>query len=245
MSKEKTNFHYVIETELQAGTASSSCTKFIIWYSSSRLSGERWKDSGQWTTFSDLCSSRRKGTCRYWPWNLMTLAPRNRVDALFFILIMLMIDQCRVSGNMSSAYCGCPRTAWAGDEPFSRGRGEAWGNFICTDQSWVCTTSLCLTLRREAMELSCQAMMGTTLQSHWPVITAHRSNYSGRTEVVSRADDGVGKLKLPSLRCVPIIHTSHLIFCVKLARIWRAATYQKAGTLTVLTEVITVTDVIF
>lgn len=39
----------------------------------------------------------------------MTLAPRNRVDALFFVLILLMIDQCRMSGDMSCALCGCPR----------------------------------------------------------------------------------------------------------------------------------------
>lgn len=137
----------------------------------------------------------------------------------------------------------CVRTAWVGVEPFSRGRGEAWRIFICTGQSCVCTASLCLTLRREAMELPCQAMMGTTLQPHWLVIMAHL--HSGRTEVVSRADDGMGKPKLPSLRCVPTIHTSHSIFCVKLARIWRAAAYQKVGKLTVLTEVITVTDVTF
>lgn len=204
------------------------------------------KGGGQWTTFSDPWSSRRNGTCRCWPWSLMTLAPRNRVDALFFVLIMLMIDQCRMSGNMSCALCGCPRTVWVGDEPFSRGRGEAWGTFICTGQSWVCTASLCLTLRREAVEqLPCQVVMGPTLSSHCLVIMAHRSNYSGRTNVASRADDGVGKLKLPSLWCVPTIHTSHSIFCVKLARIWRTATYQKAGKLTVLTEVITETDVIF
>lgn len=159
-----------------------------------------------------------------------------------------MIDQCRMSGDMSCALCGCPRTVWVGDEPFSRGRGWSMRNFHLHSSVLSLhslSASLCLTLRREAVEqLPCQAMMGPTLSSHCLVIMAHRSNYSGKTKVASRADDGVGKRKLPSLWCVPTIHTSHSIFCVKLSRIWRT-TYQKAGKLTVLTEVITVTDVIF
>lgn len=239
------DFHYVIARELQGGTVSSSWIRFIFCYSGGRLSGERWKGGGQWATFSDPWSSRRKVTCRCWPWGLMTLAPRNRVDALFFVLILLMIDQCRMSGDMSCALCGSRGQPELEMSRSLAGEVEAWGIFICTLQSWVCTASLCLTLRREAAEqLPCQAMMGPTLSSHCLVIMAHRSNYSGRTKVASRADDGVGKRKLPSLWCVPTIHTSHSIFCVKLSRIWRT-TYQKAGKLTVLTEVITVTDVIF